>query len=147
MLWGWALRRHRNKGKGWIYTKYWQRFEGALRFTNQENLLLQASRIGTRPFIKVQGTRSPFDGDWVYWSRRMSAAPKWAPREFKILKAQKGRCTRCNLYFKAGDLIEFDHKLPTRLGGRNGAYNLQALHRHCHDRKTALDGSMVALCQ
>lgn len=148
MLWGWAIRRHRNKGKRWIYTKYWKRFEGALRFSGtQGNLLLEASRIGTRHFTKVQGIRSPFDGDWVYWSSRMSKAPKWAPREFKILRSQKGRCVMCNLYFKAGDLMEFDHILPTRLGGRNNANNLQALHRHCHDRKTALDGSLVALCQ
>lgn len=146
MLWGWALRRHRNKGKCWIYAKYWRRVDGALRFSNQESLLLRASRIGIRHYPKVQGTRSPFDGDWVYWSRRMSEAPKWAPREFKILSAQQGRCAMCNLYFKAGDLIEFDHKIPTRLGGRH-ENNLQALHRHCHDKKTALDGSVAALCQ
>jgi RNA-directed DNA polymerase len=76
----------------------------------------------------------------------MSKAPKWASREFKILKAQKGQCNVCKLYFKAGDLIEFDHTIPTRLGGGNDN-NLQALHRHCHDRKTVLDGSLVALRQ
>ena len=146
MLWGWAVKRHHNKGKRWVYTKYWKRVHGALRFSNPESLLLQASRISTKHFVKVQGTRSPFDGDWVYWSRRMSKAPRWAPREFKILNAQQGRCALCKLYFKAGDRIEFDHKIPTRLGGRN-ENNLQALHRHCHDTKTALDGSLAALCQ
>jgi RNA-directed DNA polymerase len=25
MFWGWANRRHRNKGKGWVYHKYWKR--------------------------------------------------------------------------------------------------------------------------
>jgi hypothetical protein len=25
--------------------------------------------------------------------------------------------------------------------------NLQALHRHCHDEKTTIDGSLAALCQ
>lgn len=147
MLWGWGLRRHRNKGKSWIYAKYWKRVDGALRFSEKENLLLQASRIGIRHHNKVQGIRSPFDGDWLYWSKRMSKAPKWAPREFKILKAQQGKCAMCKLYFKAGDLIEFDHKIPTRLGGKNEVNNLQALHRHCHDEKTTIDGSLAALCQ
>jgi RNA-directed DNA polymerase len=143
MFWGWAVRRHRDKGKRWIYAKYWRRFDGAIRFTGViGNPLLEASRVGKRYYVKIQGNRSPFDGDWVYWSRRMSTSPKWAPREFKILMAQKGRCAMCNLYFKAGDLIEFDHKIPTRLGGKNTIENLQALHRHCHDRKTAVDGSM-----
>ncbi|MBD2347197.1 hypothetical protein H6G18_24150 [Anabaena subtropica FACHB-260] len=27
--------------------------------------------------IQVQGSRSPFDGDWVYWSSRMGKHPEW----------------------------------------------------------------------
>ena len=34
--------------------------------------------------------------------------------------------------------------LPTILGGRDNYNNLQLLHRHCHDQKTAADGSSVA---
>ncbi|MGG6265616.1 group II intron reverse transcriptase [Leptolyngbya sp. AN03gr2] len=139
MLWGWALKRHPNKGKRWIYAKYWKRMNGALRFSTPESLLLQASRTGIQRHVRVKGTKSPFDGDWVYWSRRMSKAPKWASKEFKILNAQQGRCALCKLYFKAEDRIEFDHKIPIRSGGGNTEKNLQALHRHCHDTKTALD--------
>lgn len=142
MLWGWANRRHRNKGKTWIYDKYWRRVEGSIRFADtHDHVLLKPSMIRVMRHVKVQGTRSPYDGDWVYWSRRITKAPKYASREFRILVRQQGRCAHCRLFFKAGDLIEFDHILPSSLGGTNGMDNLQALHRHCHDSKTAQDGS------
>jgi len=38
-------------------------------------------------------------------------------------------------------LIEIDQSNPKSKGGKNNYGNLQALHRHCHDQKTATDGS------
>jgi len=43
------------------------------------------------------------------------------------------------LYFREDDLIEIDHIIPKSLGGKDRYGNLQALHRHCHDSKTAND--------
>jgi RNA-directed DNA polymerase len=37
--------------------------------------------------------------------------------------------------------MELDHIIPKRLGGKDETSNLQVLHRHCHDQKTAHDGS------
>jgi 5-methylcytosine-specific restriction endonuclease McrA len=37
------------------------------------------------------------------------------------------------------DLIEVDHKIPYKDGGTDQFDNLQPLHRHCHDVKTARD--------
>ena len=39
---------------------------------------------------------------------------------------------------------EQDHLLPTVLGGGEGIGNRQLLHAHCHDVKTARDGSLTA---
>ena len=39
---------------------------------------------------------------------------------------------------------EQDHLLPTVLGGAEGIGNRQLLHAHCHDVKTARDGSLTA---
>ncbi len=41
-----------------------------------------------------------------------------------------------------GDLLETDYVLPRSQGGTDDYKNLQLLHRHCHDVKTALDGSI-----
>jgi RNA-directed DNA polymerase len=35
--------------------------------------------------------------------------------------------------------MEIDHIIPRELGGTEAGYNLQLLHRHCHDMKTARD--------
>jgi RNA-directed DNA polymerase len=45
------------------------------------------------------------------------------------------------LFFKDEDLPEVDHIRPTWNGGTNEWRNWQLLHRHCHDRKTALEQS------
>ncbi|MCA1605462.1 MAG: group II intron reverse transcriptase/maturase, partial [Acidobacteria bacterium] len=62
--------------------------------------------------MKVQGSRSPYDGDWVYWSTRLGRAPEVPLRVTKLLKEQKGRCPECGLYFKDGDVMEVDHIIP-----------------------------------
>ena len=58
-----------------------------------------------------------------------------------VLRLQQGRCAACGLYLKDEDLLELDHIIPKRLGGTDTRTNLQVLHRHCHDRKTAQDDS------
>ncbi|MGH9837167.1 MAG: HNH endonuclease signature motif containing protein [Blastocatellia bacterium] len=34
-------------------------------------------------------------------------------------------------------MLEVDHLIPRRRGGTSGLQNLQLLHRHCHNCKTA----------
>ncbi len=38
--------------------------------------------------------------------------------------------------------MEVDHIIPLVLGGKDVTTNWQLLHRHCHDDKTAVDGSL-----
>ncbi len=35
---------------------------------------------------------------------------------------------------------EIDHRIPRSKGGKDSYENLQLLHKHCHDGKTAKDG-------
>jgi len=58
-----------------------------------------------------------------------------------MVRRQKGRCALCGLYFRREDLLEVDHLLPRSRGGDHSPRNLQLIHRHCHDVKTAQDGS------
>ena len=37
--------------------------------------------------------------------------------------------------------METDHIIPKSRGGKRKYENLQLLHKHCHDTKTATDGS------
>jgi RNA-directed DNA polymerase len=60
-----------------------------------------------------------------------------------LLKKQKGKCNHCKLYLTLSDKLEIDHIIPKSQGGKNKLDNLQVLHRHCHDIKTANDGSYI----
>jgi RNA-directed DNA polymerase len=56
-----------------------------------------------------------------------------------LLKQQKGKCAWCGLSFQDWNAIEVDHIVPRTLSGKDEYKNLQLLHRHCHDKKTAID--------
>jgi RNA-directed DNA polymerase len=153
----WGVRRHRNKTEQWVYRKYWQRLEhgdyNAKTFAafrkNKEPLGLQShADTPIVRHVKVKGTASPFDGNLTYWSTRLGEHPEMDVTRARLLKQQSGKCAYCRLNFMDGDLLEIDHKTPKRLGGKNSLNNYQLLHRHCHDKKTAFDGSLDKLhCQ
>ncbi|NEO31961.1 MAG: group II intron reverse transcriptase/maturase [Symploca sp. SIO3C6] len=143
----WGRHRHRNKGRKWIRLKYFQSVEGnnwmfATREGNNPLELIQHSSTKIKRYVKVKGNKSPYDGDWMYWSSRMGEHPEVSTRVAKLLKRQKGKCTYCDNYFKDGDSIEVDHIIPKASGGKDGYQNWQLLHRHGHDKKTAHDGSL-----
>jgi RNA-directed DNA polymerase len=89
--------------------------------------------------MKVNGMKSPFDGDYVYWTIRLSKYSGLPNRIQKILKTQNGKCKWCQRPFSVGDRMEIDHIIPKAIGGLDLYVNLQLLHQHCHDTKTAKD--------
>jgi RNA-directed DNA polymerase len=140
----WASHRHPRKNQRWIANKYWliDRGEGwtfAAATPNGFQRLAVHNHTVIKRHIKVQGNRSPFDADWIYWSTRMGRHPQVAQRVALLLKRQQGKCACCHLFFKDRDLLEIDHILPRSLGGKDEFNNLQLLHRHCHDVKSAND--------
>ncbi|MHC5939020.1 HNH endonuclease [Nostoc sp.] len=141
----WANRRHPGKSGKWISNKYWNTVGGnnwVFSVTKDgevaETLISHVSKKIVR-HIKVKGTASPFDGNLKYWSSRRGEHPLVPTRVAKLLKEQQGKCAHCGLYFREDDLIEVDHIIPKSEGGKDRYDNLQALHRHCHDSKTASD--------
>jgi RNA-directed DNA polymerase len=93
----------------------------------------------------VKPDKSPYDGDWVYWSTRRGKDIETPTRVAKLLKKQKGKCPHCGLYFNSNDLLEVDHIIPRSKGGKDEYKNLQLLHQHCHDDKSRHDGSYQGL--
>jgi RNA-directed DNA polymerase len=142
----WAKRRHPKKPWNWVVRHYWRLETGKWTFAPKEGpRLLIHSRYPIRRYAKVAGTRSPYDGDWAYWATRMGRHPLLAKRVATLLRWQHGKCARCGLYFRVGDLPETDHIVPTARGGKDGYLNWQLVHRHCHDKKTAEDDSLRGL--
>jgi len=141
----WAVSRIK-KGSDW-YIKYWHEHENRKTFSTskEENALRlqfhsqKGEKCSSTDYVKVKGDKSPYDGDWVYWSSRMGSYPGILNKVATLLKKQKGKCTHCGQYFTTEDVMEVDHIIPKAKGGKNKMNNYQLLHGHCHDEKTRED--------
>ena len=135
-LFEWARRRHPMKNDHWIANKYWHVDKTRKwKFADQGLELFKHGDVKHRYHIKVRGEKSPYDGDWVYWSTRQGHHPDIKPSVARLLRKQSGRCVWCGLRFKYEDQMEVDHLIAKSAGGGNGYWNLQLLHGHCHDEK------------
>ena len=145
----WGVKRHRNKGLKWVKNKYFMTignrnwvFATRTRDNPFPTYLISHSDTEIKRFVKVRCEASPYDGNQVYWSSRQGRHPEMPTRTAFLLKKQKGKCKECELYLKDGDVIELDHIIPKSKGGKDEYKNWQLLHRHCHDKKTSIDGSL-----
>ncbi|NES68123.1 MAG: group II intron reverse transcriptase/maturase [Okeania sp. SIO2D1] len=115
---------------------------GAWTFQTEEGIILhkyRETKITRHPLVRSEA--SPYNGDWIYWSKRRGNYIGTPTRIAKLL-LQGGKCNYCGQYFHENDNIEIDHITPKSLGGKDEYKNLQLLHNHCHDHKTARDGSL-----
>jgi RNA-directed DNA polymerase len=140
-LLNWAKRRHPKKSTGWVVRRYWRTTPSSRwSFATKEGIrLTKHSWTPIVRHVKVQGQRSFYDGDWVYWSTRLGRHPEVPKRVATLLRWQSGKCADCGRFFSPLDLPEVDHIIPTAQGGKSRYLNWQLLHRHCHDAKTARD--------
>jgi RNA-directed DNA polymerase len=129
----WAHRRHPRKGSAWRRKRYWQSRGNVQEvFGTGNKSLLRHDRTKIIRHVKVRGAKTPFDGDWLYWSSRMGNYPGVGPIVGRLLKRQSGRCVKCGHYFLPGqDLLERHHKDRDRQNHQRS--NLELVHRHCHD--------------
>jgi RNA-directed DNA polymerase len=140
----WAKRRHPNWSGNQIAHEYWRLETGQWVFaTRGGHHLHQHWQTPITRHAKVIGTKSPYDGDWVYWATRRGRHPELPKRVALLLRRQQGKCAWCGLYFRSEDLPELDHIRPASQGGKDDSTNRQLLHRHCHDEKTARDNLTV----
>ncbi|NEQ83334.1 MAG: group II intron reverse transcriptase/maturase [Moorea sp. SIO2I5] len=141
LLWNklrrWGYRRHPNKSRTWVTKKYWGTIgeDNWVFMNNGNNYLPKHAKTEIVRHIKVQETRSPYDGDLIYWSTRMRKHPEMTTQKGRLLERQEGKCAHCGLTFRDGDLLEKHHIIPRALGGNDLDKNLELLHLHCHDVK------------
>jgi RNA-directed DNA polymerase len=133
----WAKRRHSNKNMHWIMNKYWgvNRGSGWSFETPKGLALAEHGKVKIQRHVKVRGSASPYDGNLLYWSKRLKSHPLLGGTLGKLLQKQQGKCRWCELLFRDGDLIEVDHITPRSQGGGEELSNKFALHRHCHDQR------------
>jgi RNA-directed DNA polymerase len=144
-LWRWSVRRHPTKRHHWVRARYWRTIgprQWVFKDRQTGTQLANHASVPIKRHTKVQGTASPYDGSLLYWAKRLQAHPEVPRRISRLLKIQDGRCAWCGLLFLTiQEIVEVDHRTPRSRGGTDGIHNHQLLHGHCHDTKTARDGS------
>lgn len=154
----WAFRIDKRHGRGIVKERYFPSgktyyFEGTRHQDNwilcgkekdkdnvvKENWLPHLTWIKSKKWIKIRGTKSPFDGDNLYWAVRMASYNRLPTRVAKLLKRQKGICPYCQTKFYIKSVMEIDHIKPKALGGKDVYNNLQLIHKYCHIQKTRID--------
>jgi len=139
----WAKKRHPQRSYTWCRRRYWCFEKGNSRFSDGRTRLRAHADTPIRRHIKVQGTRSPFDGDWLYWGTRLGKDPTKPDYFTTLLKEQQGRCKYCGALFTTEDIIEVHHKNGNRTD--NYRRNLALLHGHCHDQQHAAFATKLVL--
>ncbi len=137
----WAMHKHPTRGQWWIHRKYWHKDETRNGvFSTPEGLeIRQHDMTNIQRHVKVKGEASPYDGDLLYWSKRLKEHPMLSGTLARLLQKQQGKCKWCGLLFQPEELIEIDHIQPRSQGGSEKIDNKWALHRHCHDIRHAKD--------
>jgi RNA-directed DNA polymerase len=128
----WAQRRHPTKTPGWRLRRYWKRQETRMSFSDGKNSLICHADTPIVRHVKVRGDKSPYDGDWVYWVKRLGRDPTKPDRVVRLVKRQDGLCMVCGLHFTTEDAMEVHHWDSDR--SNNRFKNLALLHAHCHDQ-------------
>lgn len=107
-----------------------------------EAFLPKITWVKSVAYIKVQETRSPYDGDVIYWGKRTLKFTGKNSRLERLLTRQKCQCTICGERFWPTCLIEVDHKVPKADNGPDTWENLQAVHKACHVKKSNLEAQI-----
>lgn len=142
MLWQKMARKHSNKSAKWVKGKYWRAIEGntwtyATPEGPEQHVLRRHVAIPIKRHVKVKGKTSPYDGNLLYWVKRLKDHPLTRTTVGKLLQKQQGKCRWCELLFREEDQIEIDHITPRSEGGGEELSNKCVLHRHCHDQRHA----------
>ena len=80
-------------------------------------------------FVNVKGNKSPYDGDFIYWSKRNSKL--YNGETSKALKRQNHSCAACKLKLTSNERVQLHHVDGKHNNWRHD--NVVAIHESCHD--------------
>lgn len=111
---------HSRNGNNWVFGT----LDGKFLMLHSDH------KIGRHYMVKT--SKSPYDGDAVYWATRLGRSLEISPRMSKLLKEQRGKCWQCEGMFDHESIMEVHHKDGNHDNGK--WKNLALIHGHCHDR-------------
>lgn len=105
--------------------------------------LVYPSWIKSEFWVKIQGNKSPYNRENLYWAKRNPKHCRWNARTIKLVRGQEYKCPICEQLFTEDSTIEIDHVKPIALGGEDTTSNIQAVHDYCHSAKTRIDRKII----
>ena len=147
MLWRWAVRRHRNKGKRWIHKRYFHTINGrdhlfAMKVVSPDKepyyfQLFLASSVAIKRHAKVQAQANPYDPEWEqYYGKRtfqkMLDSVNGRKSLAQLWIAQGGTCPHCKSSMEFDDTLSVHHPHERARGGPDTQANRVLVHEVCH---------------
>lgn len=142
LLWRWAKRRHPNKSRRWIKTKYFKTIGGNNwmfygEYQGRDIYLFSAAHTTITRHPKVKAEANPFDPAWEpYYEQRLSVKMgntlKGRRQLLNLWKAQKGICPVCDQRITEITGWHNHHIIYRTHGGADTAENRVLLHPTCH---------------
>lgn len=134
LLYRWAKRRHPKKGKWFITTKYWHRYENRSWVFSEENTrLIRVDNIPIVRHTKVRMEANPYIDIEYFKERKFQRGVKRLSGKFKeIWRNQKGCCYHCGLEMDIADERDIFFKKPISQGGNEMISNMAYVHSSCN---------------
>lgn len=130
-LWRWAKHRYgeaKNAKLKCFSVKGWH-----FGYINKEKtaiILDRYDKTNVRKFVKIKAGASIYDGNLIYFAKRLSLTNVRIKSLRNLIAKQKYSCSHCNLLLLPNDIIELHHILDEN-GNRAG--EIRFVHGHCHD--------------
>jgi RNA-directed DNA polymerase len=147
IVWQWAKRRHPNKSRKWVKSKYlgtrggnhWV-FFGEVTGKDGETRKVWVQLAGTVPIqrhVKIQGAANPYDPRWeIYFEERLGVKMESDLRGREELRelwrSQNGYCPVCNQKLTVRTGWHNHHIIWRVMGGPDSRENRVLLHPECH---------------
>jgi RNA-directed DNA polymerase len=155
LLWQWAKRRHRGKGRKWIKQRYW-RTQGTRTWTFATDVndgdsmrtvsLVYATDTSIRRHVKVQAEVNPYSPRWENYLIERHVLQgvnsfNGRARLLHLWQSQDGLCPECGepITRETGWAVHHAHRRAN--GGSNQFNNLRMLHPNCHRKLHANERS------
>jgi RNA-directed DNA polymerase len=148
MVWQWCRRRHPNKSRKWIRTKYFRQeghrhwvFTGLLLDQKGQGWpiqLMTAASVKIIRYVKIRSAVNPYDPEWelyleARWCWQLAQTRTGRSRIELLWKVQEGRCVVCGQPLQiATEDCHIHHRIWRSEGGSDTADNLELLHANCH---------------
>lgn len=146
-LWRWAMRRHNNKGRGWVRERYFHSirnrnwvFAAHREGAGPDDPMLALYRLADTPIIrhvKVRAEYTPFDPAFEMYAEkrrqdRLIRSRTHRKQWVSLFVSQAGRCALCGQSITRETGWHDHHVVPRTAGGSDLLSNRVLLHPDCH---------------